>query len=149
MIQGLAAKDTSDYATAARQGLIDMLGGILFGRPNTRGEVHEDRERWRTNSRRWPIARTSDACYVASSTCAKWGETVSPTATFCPACAHPTGLLAAPRPARFESPESYIPKHLAERILTSKAALDGEAEAGDRALRRPEGLEGVPGPLGP
>ena len=51
--------------------------------------------------------------------CAKCGGTVSPTAKLSSACAHPTGLLAAPRPARFESPESYIPKHLAERILTS------------------------------
>ena len=29
-------------------------------------------------------------------------------------------------PARFTSPESYTPKHLAEKILTSKAALEGE-----------------------
>jgi len=28
--------------------------------------------------------------------------------------------------ARFISPESYTPKHFAERILTSKAALEGE-----------------------
>ena len=27
---------------------------------------------------------------------------------------------------RFSSPESYTPKHLAEKILTSKAALEGE-----------------------
>ena len=27
---------------------------------------------------------------------------------------------------RFISPESYIPKHLAEKILTSKSALEGE-----------------------
>ena len=27
---------------------------------------------------------------------------------------------------RFRSPESYTPKHLAEKILTSKAALEGE-----------------------
>ena len=28
--------------------------------------------------------------------------------------------------ARFPTPESYTPKHLAEKILTSKAALEGE-----------------------
>jgi hypothetical protein len=28
--------------------------------------------------------------------------------------------------ARFTSPETYTPKHLAENILTSKAALEGE-----------------------
>ena len=59
--------------------------------------------------------------------CAKCGRTLSPTAKFCSECAHPTGLSAAPPPApRFDSPESYTPKHLAERILTSKAALEGE-----------------------
>src|SRR5712692_6421001 len=58
----------------------------------------------------------------------------------CPACRHsnPAGsqfcnrcgasLGAAPTPAgpRFASPESYTPKHLAEKILTSRAALEGE-----------------------
>src|SRR5207248_5094399 len=29
-------------------------------------------------------------------------------------------------PSRFTSPGSYTPKHLAERILTSRAALEGE-----------------------
>src|SRR5215470_7930315 len=33
---------------------------------------------------------------------------------------------AAPVAVRFSSPESYTPKHLAERILTSKSALEGE-----------------------
>ncbi len=59
--------------------------------------------------------------------CAKCGRPLSPTAKFCPECAHPTGLSAAPPPAqRFDSPESYTPKHLAEKILTSKSALEGE-----------------------
>jgi class 3 adenylate cyclase/tetratricopeptide (TPR) repeat protein len=31
-----------------------------------------------------------------------------------------------PAATRFTSPESYIPKHLAEKILTSKSALEGE-----------------------
>ena len=59
--------------------------------------------------------------------CAKCGRPLSPTAKFCPDCAHPTGLSAAPPAAqRFDSPDSYTPKHLAERILTSKSALEGE-----------------------
>ena len=59
--------------------------------------------------------------------CAKCGRQLSPTAKFCSECAHPTGVSAAPLPAqRFGSPESYTPKHLAEKILTSKAALEGE-----------------------
>ena len=59
--------------------------------------------------------------------CAKCGRTLSPTAKFCPECAYPTGLSATPPPAtRLDSPESYTPKHLAEKILTSKTALEGE-----------------------
>ena len=51
----------------------------------------------------------------------------SVTAKFCPGCAHPTRL--APQGAgapRLTSPERYTPKHLAARILSSKAALEGE-----------------------
>jgi NAD(P)-dependent dehydrogenase (short-subunit alcohol dehydrogenase family) len=40
MIQRMADKDKSDYATA-RQKLMDMLGGIPLGRPNTPEEVAE------------------------------------------------------------------------------------------------------------
>ena len=56
--------------------------------------------------------------------CGKCGRSLSPTAKFCPECAHPTGQTEAVTGAR--SPESYTPKHLAEKILTSKAALEGE-----------------------
>ncbi|MGH3116494.1 MAG: AAA family ATPase [Gaiellales bacterium] len=59
--------------------------------------------------------------------CARCGRQLSRTAKFCPECAHPTEPSTAPPPTeRFGSPESYTPKHLAERILTSKAALEGE-----------------------
>src|SRR2546426_689188 len=59
--------------------------------------------------------------------CGKCGRPLSPTAKFCPECAHPTGPSAAPAPAqRFDSPESYTPKPLAEKIVTSKSALEGE-----------------------
>src|SRR5215472_5006134 len=65
------------------------------------------------------------------------GQCAAPLATVCPACSanNPTGnkfcgQCAAPldRPAqpRFASPEAYTPKHLAEKILTSKSALEGE-----------------------
>src|SRR4029434_3383872 len=36
------------------------------------------------------------------------------------------GAAHAARPARFASPDAYTPKHLAEKILTSKGALEGE-----------------------
>ena len=48
---------------------------------------------------------------------------------FCSECGHPAGQ-AAPSTSfssrRFDAPEAYTPKHLAEKILSSKAALEGE-----------------------
>jgi class 3 adenylate cyclase len=44
---------------------------------------------------------------------------------FCNKCGTPVATEARTQP-RFASPESYTPKHLAEKILTSKAALEGE-----------------------
>jgi len=58
--------------------------------------------------------------------CASCGRQLSPTAKFCPECAHPTGSTPTPNAQRFGSPESYTPKHLVEKILTSKSALEGE-----------------------
>jgi class 3 adenylate cyclase len=47
---------------------------------------------------------------------------------FCDGCGAPLAVTPGPTPGpvRFASPESYTPKHLAEKILTSKAALEGE-----------------------
>lgn len=57
-------------------------------------------------------------------TCALCGAVLVAGTRFCNKC----GISLAPRAreSRFASPESYTPKHLAERILTSKAALEGE-----------------------
>jgi class 3 adenylate cyclase/tetratricopeptide (TPR) repeat protein len=64
-----------------------------------------------------------------SLSCAGCGARLAPTAKFCDECGRPSGHGVAPRsppPARFEAPDAYTPKHLAEKILTSKAALEGE-----------------------
>jgi class 3 adenylate cyclase len=58
-----------------------------------------------------------------ASTCPSCGAANPPGNKFCCQCATP---LAKPTESRFESPESYTPKHLAEKILTSKSALEGE-----------------------
>src|SRR5438046_5087095 len=56
-------------------------------------------------------------------TCPKCAAVVAPGAAFCGAC----GVAFNVAPAeRFSSPGSYTPPHLAERILTSRAALEGE-----------------------
>src|SRR5690349_13196738 len=57
-------------------------------------------------------------------TCSNCGTQVSPTAKFCPECASPVDTGAGQ--TRFAAPGAYTPKHLAEKILTSKAALEGE-----------------------
>jgi predicted ATPase/class 3 adenylate cyclase len=55
--------------------------------------------------------------------CASCGAEILPDKRFCGAC----GTPVAPQPAeRFASPQGYTPKHLAEKILTSKGALEGE-----------------------
>ena len=54
--------------------------------------------------------------------CSNCGTALSATAKFCHACAYPTARAGTPS----RSPDSYTPKHLAERILTSRAALEGE-----------------------
>jgi len=66
------------------------------------------------------------------------GDCGAPLAAVCPACgaANPPGqkfcgecgtsLTGAPTPRKFGSPETYTPKHLADKILTSKSALEGE-----------------------
>ncbi len=73
-----------------------------------------------------PRAKFCEECAASlARTCPNCGGQASPSAKFCPECAHPlTG--AVPSQPRFASPEAYTPRHLAEKILTSKSALEGE-----------------------
>ena len=61
-----------------------------------------------------------------SRSCAHCGKPLSTKAKFRPACGKPFAVTAAASAAKFASPESYTPKHLAEKILTFKSALEGE-----------------------
>ena len=45
---------------------------------------------------------------------------------FCKKCGQPLRAAAEAAGARFMSPHSYTPRHLAEKILTSRSALEGE-----------------------
>jgi class 3 adenylate cyclase/tetratricopeptide (TPR) repeat protein len=58
-------------------------------------------------------------------TCGRCGTNLPAGSRFCNKCGTPVSGEPAGQ-ARFASPESYTPKHLAEKILTSKAALEGE-----------------------
>ena len=91
-----------------------------------------------------PQNRFCDQCGAPlEATCPGCGTSVRPGARFCGACGHrlgespapapPTGpppLTAAPGPASpvaYRSPlPSYTPKHLADKILKSRSALEGE-----------------------
>src|ERR671918_1713482 len=58
--------------------------------------------------------------------CVNCGAQLSAAAKFCSECAHPAGPAAPLAPQRFGAPAVYTPKHLAERIINSKAAVEGE-----------------------
>jgi class 3 adenylate cyclase/tetratricopeptide (TPR) repeat protein len=61
-----------------------------------------------------PLARTCPSC----------GSRAAATAKFCPECGR--SLIPRAGDPRFASPQSYTPHHLAQKILTSREALEGE-----------------------
>jgi len=72
------------------------------------------------------VARFCEECATPlARTCSNCGTPLSVTAKFCHACAHPVAAATGTE-SRFASPEAYTPKHLAQKLLTSKAALEGE-----------------------
>jgi tetratricopeptide (TPR) repeat protein len=65
--------------------------------------------------------------------CAECGTELGPSARFCSECGAPATAPSAiapsptsPPTSRFTSPQSYTPAHLAERIISSRGALEGE-----------------------
>ncbi len=56
--------------------------------------------------------------------CPSCGAQNLPGSRFCRMCGRPLSELSPDRPSR--SPASYTPRHLTEKILTSRAALEGE-----------------------
>ncbi|MEK7879963.1 MAG: adenylate/guanylate cyclase domain-containing protein, partial [candidate division NC10 bacterium] len=60
--------------------------------------------------------------------CPQCGQTLRPEAKFCRKCGHRLtgGAPAPPSDPLVQSPRQYTPKHLAEKILTSRSALEGE-----------------------
>ncbi|PYO46347.1 MAG: hypothetical protein DMD84_26300 [Candidatus Rokuibacteriota bacterium] len=63
---------------------------------------------------------------AAAAACARCGTRLPPGAKFCPECALPAGAAAPAVETRFASPAEYTPTHIAEKILDSRGALEGE-----------------------
>ena len=99
---------------------------------------------WERPERRYtPTAMTCTRCQAANrdgarfcrecgatfaAICAACGAKVEAGSKFCDSCGAPLAATSVQPTAtsRFASPENYTPKHLAEKILTSKGALEGE-----------------------
>jgi class 3 adenylate cyclase/tetratricopeptide (TPR) repeat protein len=60
---------------------------------------------------------------LLASACPSCGSANPPENKFCGHCAAPLRVTSTDR---FAAPDSYTPKHLAEKILTSRSALEGE-----------------------
>ena len=70
-------------------------------------------------------ARFCEECATPlTRSCGNCGSQVSATARFCLQCGHP--LKAVEEDQRFASPKNYTPQHIADKILVSRAALEGE-----------------------
>src|SRR5713101_6636890 len=76
--------------------------------------------------------------------CPACGFSNEPDEKFCGGCGAPLGAPAGTATgSRFSSPESYTPKHLAERILTSKAARTLLAPVLERMMEAVHRYEGT------
>ena len=59
-------------------------------------------------------------------TCSACGFSNEPDENFCGGCGQSLVITTPSPSSNFVSPDTYTPKHLAEKILTSKATLEGE-----------------------
>ncbi|HET6369272.1 MAG TPA: AAA family ATPase [Pseudomonadales bacterium] len=75
-----------------------------------------------------PSARFCIGCGARlASTCAGCGADLPDGARFCPGCGRAIESADAPAaPVARTEPEAYTPRHLAEKILTSRSAMQGE-----------------------
>jgi class 3 adenylate cyclase/predicted ATPase len=61
-------------------------------------------------------------------TCPDCSFANDPGEKFCGGCGAPLSSVPQPREQRFASPQSYTPKHLAEKILKSRGVIEGECK---------------------
>src|SRR5262249_38609495 len=117
------ARRLSDYSKPGNSATLS-LRALNWGRCAPRGRVSMECSRCQQENP--PQARFCMKCGASVTlACGNCRTELPAGAAFCFSCGRPVGPTPAREP-RFTAPESYTPKHLAERILTSKAALEGE-----------------------
>ncbi len=58
--------------------------------------------------------------------CRSCGKSLPPEAKFCDQCGESTQTRKDASPVNYSQPQSYTPKHLADKILTSRSSIEGE-----------------------
>jgi hypothetical protein len=58
--------------------------------------------------------------------CPNCGAVTPATGKFCMECGHNLKVTDPPTPVNYDRPQSYTPKHLADKILTHRSAIEGE-----------------------
>jgi len=58
--------------------------------------------------------------------CAECARTIPPDSSFCPKCGHDLSKPAEPPPIDYSQPQSYTPKFLVDKILTTRSSIEGE-----------------------
>ena len=58
--------------------------------------------------------------------CPKCGAEIPPEDKFCGKCGHDIRKLPEAPPVDYSEPQSYTPKHLADKILTTRSSIEGE-----------------------
>ena len=59
-------------------------------------------------------------------TCPKCGNSLPPESKFCLECGHDLRSGKDAKPLDYDKPQSYTPKHLADKILTTRSSIEGE-----------------------
>ena len=59
-------------------------------------------------------------------TCPQCGSETLPDDTFCGECGHDLRKPKETKPLDYDQPHSYTPKHLADKILTTRSSIEGE-----------------------
>ena len=72
-------------------------------------------------------ARFCNGCgHKLELTCPKCGKANPPGSWFCNGCGHGLAEPKESPPNDYDEPHSYTPKHLADKILTTRSAVEGE-----------------------